>query len=78
MYDLAKQKGYELIHLMSRGPNIFFVDKQYYDRFGIEDNSPVAMWHPPPRILGDEKKYSKDKQTLKIDAFEIEKKWIER
>ena len=78
MYDLAKEKGYELIHLMSRGPNIFFVDKQYYDRFGIEDNSPVTLWHPPPRVLGDEKKYSKHKQTLKIDAFEIEKKWIER
>ncbi|HIG70031.1 MAG: hypothetical protein ABGX04_07760 [Myxococcales bacterium] len=27
MYDLAKEKGYELIHLMREGPNIFFVDK---------------------------------------------------
>ncbi|MEN8182597.1 MAG: hypothetical protein ABFS46_08690, partial [Myxococcota bacterium] len=43
-YELAKKKGYELIHCMSYGPNAFFVDARYYDRFGISDNSPEAMF----------------------------------
>ncbi|HIF64190.1 MAG TPA: hypothetical protein EYG16_01780 [Deltaproteobacteria bacterium] len=78
MYNLAKTKDYELIHVMRTGPNIFFVDKQYYDLFGIEDNSPVKMARPLVRVLGDEKSYPEEKKTLKVDAFEIEKKWIER
>ncbi len=36
------------------------------------------MWRPKMTITGDEKRYSKDKQTLKVNAFEIEKKWIQR
>ncbi|MEE2664434.1 MAG: hypothetical protein VX681_09995 [Myxococcota bacterium] len=50
LYKLAKRKGYELVYSMSFGPDAFFVDKKYYDRFGIEDNSPAKlfqMWGTP-------------------------------
>ena len=43
-YDLAKEKGYELIYVEKRGINLFFVDKKYYKRFGIKDNSPKKLY----------------------------------
>lgn len=78
MVNLGKEKGYELVHVMRTGPNIFFVDEKYFDRFGIDDNSAEKMWRGPQRVLKDEKSYPPDKRTLKVDAFEIEKEWIER
>jgi hypothetical protein len=45
-YELGKKKGYELVYADSRGLNLFFVDKQYYERFGIEDNSPAKLYRP--------------------------------
>ncbi|MEN8180943.1 MAG: hypothetical protein ABFS46_00250, partial [Myxococcota bacterium] len=69
-----KKKGYELIHCMSYGPNAFFVDARYYDRFGISDNSPEAMftmWKLSPE---SPPAFPDEKQALRIDAFEIEKK----
>jgi hypothetical protein len=48
LYNLAKRKGYELIYTMSSGPNAIFVDAQYYDRFGIQDNSPGKMYRELP------------------------------
>ena len=50
LYELGKKKGYELVYHMTDGPNAFFVAEEYFDRFGIEDNSPSALFnHPPPR-----------------------------
>lgn len=49
MYNLARKKGYELVHHMTYGPNLFFVDAKYFDRFGIEDNSPAALMSPKLR-----------------------------
>lgn len=46
LYELSKKKGYELIYHSRDGNNIFFVDRQYYDRFGIEDNSPDKIYTP--------------------------------
>jgi hypothetical protein len=72
--ELARKKGYELLHCMSVGPNALFVDAQYFDRFGISDNSPEALFQawslaaePPPP-------FPEGKKTLPVDAFEIEKK----
>ena len=50
MYNLAKKKGYELIYQMKIGPNTIWVDKKYFPRFGIKDNSPEAMYTPDPTI----------------------------
>ncbi len=47
LYELGKKKGYELVYCESSGGNLFFVDKKYYRRFGIKDNSPVKMYKPP-------------------------------
>ena len=53
LYELGKQKGYELVHCTSQGINLIFVDKQYYSRLGIRDNSPVAMYRPGlPGMVG--------------------------
>ncbi len=46
LVNLAKKKGYELLYQMSRGPNTFFVAKEYFPLFGIEDNSPEAIYRP--------------------------------
>lgn len=47
LYDLGKKKGYELVHASSNGVNLFFVEEQYFARFGIEDNSPAAFYQAP-------------------------------
>lgn len=50
MYELAKKKGYELVYQMKMGPNTFWVKKEYFPRFGIDDNSPEAMYTPYPPV----------------------------
>ena len=41
LYNLAKQKGYELI--CCTGTNCFFIKKELFHLFGIEDNSPLKL-----------------------------------
>ncbi len=74
MDRMAKKKGYELAYCMPWGPNCFWVDRQYFDRFGIADNSPQAMfrmWVTPRGPL----EHAPD-DTLEWKAFEIPKKLI--
>ncbi len=47
LYELGKQKGYELVYCTKNAVNLFFVDAVYYDRFGIEDNSPSTLYRLP-------------------------------
>lgn len=47
LYELGKKKGYELIYCEKRGVNLFFVDKPYFERFGIKDNSPEKLYRLP-------------------------------
>lgn len=51
-YELGKEKGYELIYVESGGVNAFFVDKKYYRRFGLTDNSPLRLYHPHTSAWG--------------------------
>ena len=51
-YDLGKKKGYELVYCESQGMNLFFVDEKYFDRFGIDDNSPLKLYRPPSQNQG--------------------------
>lgn len=46
-YELGKRKGYEMIYQMKEGGNVFFVAKEYFPLFGIEDNSPEKLFRPP-------------------------------
>ena len=46
MVDLGRRKGYELVAANELGANLFFVDARYYERFGIEDNSPERLFVP--------------------------------
>ncbi|MEE2673945.1 MAG: hypothetical protein VX466_09125 [Myxococcota bacterium] len=80
LYDLAKKKGYELVHHMSWGPNLFFVDRKYYDRFGIEDNSPAKMMSPKVREMVELREKEGTPPNignphLVWDELEIEKQW---
>ncbi|MGI9592310.1 MAG: FkbM family methyltransferase [Myxococcota bacterium] len=45
-YNLARKKGYELVYHVSGGNNLFFVRKEYFRRFGIDDNSPAKIYRP--------------------------------
>jgi hypothetical protein len=83
--DLANKKGYELLYQMSEGPNVFFVDKQYFDRFGIEDNSTEAIYRTKGPLVMDRESVSwgrngvpwpEGKDKLTWDKLEIEKKFI--
>jgi hypothetical protein len=47
LYELGQRKGYELVHCNTYGANLFFVDRRYYRRFGIVDNSPARMYRVP-------------------------------
>jgi hypothetical protein len=58
LYELGKEKGYELVYMNSYGVNAFFVDKKYFARFGIRDNRPSRLYVPhmgsysvPPEII---------------------------
>jgi len=46
LYELGKSKGYELVAVNFRGVNLFFVDRQYYERFHIKDNSRQRLYRP--------------------------------
>jgi len=47
LYDLGKEKGYELIYVEKNGVNLFFVDRKYYNLFGLTDNSPATLYRLP-------------------------------
>jgi hypothetical protein len=47
LYELGKAKGYEMLYCVQAGINCFFVDRPYFARFGIEDNSPASLYRPP-------------------------------
>ncbi len=76
VYELGKKKGYELVHVMRTGPNAVFVDKKYFARFGIDDNSPSAMYTPRGNPQPNPTEYPDDKKWLEIDAFKVKKQWI--
>jgi len=52
LYDLGQKKGYELVYCESAGANAFFVDRRYFKRFGITDNSPRRLYRPATYGLG--------------------------
>jgi hypothetical protein len=74
--DLAKSKGYELVYVMPEGANLFFVDKKYFADFGIEDNSPEALWQKRPMPERELTAYPDGKDSIPISAFKIPKQWI--
>ena len=80
LHKLGKKKGYELIHHVSGGPNIFFVDEKYFSRFGIRDNSPTALFKPPgPEMLKYRKRGPQPylgRKYLRLKAREIPKRFI--
>jgi hypothetical protein len=46
LYWLGREKGYELICCDRQGNNAFFVERELYARFGLEDNSPQVLYRP--------------------------------
>jgi hypothetical protein len=76
MYNLAKKKGYELIYCMGgMSPNVFFVDAQYFERFGIADNSPVKLY--PKRLHKPvSREFPEGKKFLTWENLKIEKKFL--
>jgi len=92
MYELGKRKGYELVYVEKQGANAFFVDRKYYPRFGLKDNSPARLYPATirnaitPDRLGryiDEKGYIRSTRLpfynatpLHRDAATVEKRWI--
>ena len=47
MVELAKEKGYELVHVSSAGDNLFFVRKELFGKFEIKDNSIDQFYQLP-------------------------------
>ena len=85
MSNLAKKKGYELLYQMKTGPNVLFVAKEYFDAFGVKDNSPTAIYRqPPPAVMAKPEvswgrngvPWPKGKDTLTWENLVIEKKFI--
>ena len=85
LYELGKKKGYELIYCTKAGINLFFVDQTYYDRFGIEDNSPAKLYRPPSFGLesggrapnGRGWPHAQKRGPLEFRAGTIEKRFLE-
>ena len=57
-------------------PNAFFVDAQYFERFGIEDNSPEKIWTNRLGLVADPTAIDPDKKFLVWKNLQIEKKFI--
>ena len=86
MTELANKKGYEILYCMKMpSPNCFFVDRKYFDLFGVEDNSPEAMYQRPvPAAFNrPEWKWGRDgmpwppgKDVLRWKNLKIEKKFL--
>jgi len=85
LYNLGKKKGYELVYQLSAGPNIVFVDKKYFDRFDIPNNSPSEIYvkYPDAFMNRIEHRWGRDgvpwpkgKEKLTWEKLEIEKKYI--
>lgn len=74
LYELAKKKGYELVHHVSGGNNLFFVREDYFDRFGIEDNSPEKIYTP---VHVNDKKRKAGKPYLPLKARKIKKEFVD-
>ncbi len=82
MIRLGKKKGYEPIY-NTGGFNLFFVDREYYPRFGIKDNSASALykkwqpqadqWNRDPQGRGDA---PFENPFLDSGQIEIPKKFI--
>jgi len=86
LYELGKRKGYELVYCEKNAVNLFFVDAQYFERFGIADNSPSALYQLPtfgykrggraPNGRGWPK--AETKGPLRYGAGQIPKAFVER
>ncbi|MBW1854081.1 MAG: hypothetical protein JRJ00_05275 [Deltaproteobacteria bacterium] len=85
LYNLAKKKGYELVYHTKNGVNAFFVDKQYFPRFGIRDNSHEKLFNPLSEKLRSIFEWSmgpdlelipKGKEYLIRKKYKIKKKFI--
>jgi hypothetical protein len=46
LYELGQRKGYELVHADRSGTALYFVDRRYFPRFGIVNNTPVKLFVP--------------------------------
>ncbi len=46
--ELGGRKGYELVYADQSGTTLYFVDRSYFPRFGIEDNDPGTLFVPRP------------------------------
>lgn len=82
LYELGQKKGYELVYVNKMGNNAFFLDKPYFERLGVEDNSPASLYRPPPSFLwsavgrdpeNPEAPAAASSKPLHWDAFDIPK-----
>jgi hypothetical protein len=85
LYELGQKKGYELLYQFTSGPNVLFVAKEHFDRFGIADNSPAAIYRKPPldALNSPEKQWGRNgvpwpegKSSLKWNNLRIPKKFV--
>jgi predicted O-methyltransferase YrrM len=54
--QLGREKGYELLCCDRQGNNAFFVAREHFARFGVEDNRPEVLYRPAMykvRFLGN-------------------------
>jgi hypothetical protein len=82
MIKLGKKKGYEPVH-STGGFNLFLVDRKYYPRFGIKDNSAEALytkWTPGDARFNKHPEGRGDvpfsRPYISHGAFNITKKFI--
>lgn len=67
LYRLGKEKGYELV--ATTDANAIFVDRPYFEAFGIADNRPRELWQEfVPRYLMSV--YQKFDGTLVIGGYD--------
>lgn len=86
LYLLGKEKGYELVHHTKSSTNAVFVAREYFDRFGIADNSPEALFRAPGELTTQVfsrapqgrsgTPFAEGNDKLHWKAFDIEKKFV--
>ncbi len=73
MVELGRGKGYELLHCTSGGDNLYFVRKEFFPEFNIEDNSIDAMYQLPQYGRYGRSRYGKGHPTSKRNSRKLER-----
>ncbi len=75
LVNLGKQKGYELVHVMSHGDNLFFVREEWLAKLPVTKNDPATMYQVPQYGRYGRSPNGKGHPASALDASVLQRAW---